>query len=44
MQIDFAAYPNIRKWLDRIGARPAYRKAMKAAGHLNDPSNAASAL
>lgn len=36
--IDLGAYPNIRAWLDRISERPAYRKAMKAAGHLTDPA------
>lgn len=44
LQIDYGAYPNIRKWLDRIGARPAYKKAMKLAGHTHDPSNPAAAL
>lgn len=36
--IDISAYPAIRGWLDRISARPAYRKAMKAAGHERDPA------
>lgn len=44
MQVDYSAYPNIRKWLDRLGARPGYQKAMKLAGHTNDPSNPAKAL
>ena len=44
LQIDYSAYPNIRSWLDRIGARPAYRKAMKLAGHTHDPSNPAAGL
>jgi len=44
LQVDYAAYPHIRAWLDRLGARPAYRAAMKAAGHTHDPSNPAQAL
>jgi len=36
--IDISAYPNIRRWLDRISGRPVYRKAMKAAGHEKDPA------
>ena len=36
--IDVSAYPNIRGWLERISARSAYRKAMKAAGHEKDPA------
>jgi len=31
--VDIDDYPNIRKWLDRISARPAHQKAMKLAGH-----------
>ncbi len=44
LQINFATHKNIRAWLDRIGERPAYRRAMKLAGHTHDPANAASAL
>ncbi len=38
MPTDISAYPNIRAWLDRISARPAYQKAMKLAGHDHDPA------
>lgn len=38
MSTDISAYPNIRSWLDRISARPAYQKAMKLAGHERDPA------
>ena len=38
MPTDISAYPNIRSWLDRISARPAYQKAMKLAGHERDPA------
>jgi glutathione S-transferase len=37
-QIDLNAYPNIRRWLARIIERPAYRRAMKQAGHDKDPA------
>jgi glutathione S-transferase len=36
--LDISEYPHIRKWLDRISARPAYQKAMKLAGHAKDPA------
>jgi glutathione S-transferase len=36
--LDISDYPHIRKWLDRISARPAYQKAMKVAGHESDPA------
>lgn len=42
--VDISAYPNIRAWLDRISARPAYQKAMKLAGHVVDPAQPAKAL
>ena len=29
LPVDLAAYPNIRAYLQRIGARPAYRRAME---------------
>lgn len=35
---DISNYSNIRSWLDRISARPAYQKAMKLAGHESDPA------
>ncbi len=28
-QIDLAAYPNVRRWFDAIGARPAVQRGMK---------------
>jgi glutathione S-transferase len=36
--VDIAAYPHIRPWLDRLSARPAYKKAMRLAGHETDPA------
>jgi len=39
--MDISAYPNIRRWLDRISARPAYQRAMKIAGHASDPAQPA---
>jgi len=30
--------PNIRKWLANLSNRPAYQRAMKAAGHDRDPA------
>lgn len=42
--VDISANPHIRPWLDRLSARPAYRKAMKLAGHTNDPAQPGSAL
>jgi glutathione S-transferase len=35
--LDISGHPNIRAWLDRISARPAYQKAMRLAGHEKDP-------
>ena len=37
-KIDLDDYPNIRSWLSRISARPAYQRAMKRAGHDTDPA------
>lgn len=31
--------PNIKAWLTRISDRPGYQRAMKAAGHEQDPAN-----
>ena len=42
--LDISAYPSTRAWVDRISARPAYRKAMKLAGHEHDPANPADTL
>jgi GST-like protein len=28
-QIDLAAYPNVKRWFDAIGARPAVQRGMK---------------
>jgi glutathione S-transferase len=36
--LDLAQKPNIRAWLARLSARPAYQKAMKIAGHEKDPA------
>lgn len=36
--LDISGHPHIRRWLDRISARPAYQKAMKLAGHESDPA------
>ncbi|MDB6061035.1 MAG: Glutathione S-transferase domain protein [Verrucomicrobiaceae bacterium] len=36
--VDISGYPHIRAWLDRLSARPAYQKAMKLAGHTQDPA------
>jgi glutathione S-transferase len=36
--VDLSPYPNIRGWLTRISARPAYQRAMRAAGHEEDPA------
>jgi glutathione S-transferase len=41
--LDIGGYPHIRPWLDRLGARPAYHKAMKLAGHERDPAKPDSA-
>ena len=38
--LDFGAHTHIRAWLDRISARPAYQRAIKAAGHESDPAAA----
>jgi glutathione S-transferase len=41
---DLSAYPNIRAYLERISARPAYRRAMKKADpHFPRPFDAATA-
>ncbi len=42
--LDISAYPATRAWLARISARPAYRKAMKLAGHTHDPADPATVL
>lgn len=42
--LDIGEYPNIRAWLDRLSARPNYRKAMKLAGHETDPAPAGGVL
>jgi glutathione S-transferase len=34
LAFDLAAWPNIRAWLQRVGERPAYRRAMQK----GDPS------
>jgi glutathione S-transferase len=39
--VDIGGFPNIRAWLGRLSARPAYQKAMKIAGHERDPAQAA---
>jgi len=36
--LDLSDYPAIRRWVDRISARPAYQRAMIAAGHESDPA------
>jgi glutathione S-transferase len=36
--LDLSDYPGIRGWLGRIGARPAFQRAMRAAGHARDPA------
>lgn len=36
MQVDPAEYPNLKKFFDRIEARPAVQEALKAEGQLHD--------
>ena len=36
--VDSSDRKNIQAWLKRISARPAYQKAMKVAGHDQDPA------
>jgi glutathione S-transferase len=37
-RVDLSQRANIRAWLERISARPAYRTAMHVAGHARDPA------
>jgi glutathione S-transferase len=37
-KLDVSKYPNIMAWLRRVSARPAYQRAMLAAGHDGDPA------
>jgi glutathione S-transferase len=37
-KLDLSQKPNIRAWLARVSARPTYQKAMKIAGHQQDPA------
>lgn len=36
--VDLGDYPAIRGWLRRVSDRPAYQRAMLAAGHERDPA------
>lgn len=42
--LDLSGYPNIGGWLKRLSARPAYQRAMRAAGHERDPAAFAKAF
>lgn len=35
--LDLSNRPNVNRWLDRISERPAYQRAMRKAGHSDDP-------
>jgi glutathione S-transferase len=40
MQIDLSGWPNIKAFMDRVGARPKVREALKAEGLVKDEAKA----